>query len=357
MLTSAPARSVRSEIVFGFALALACALGWLLRSVLVELYVTALFAVVLAPVVAALARFSVRGWQPFKGWAIYLLLVLLLGAVGLFLALALPPVIRDLQEFAATAPTRVPALLNRLKGLPYASQIDSADLSARVQEFGGKTAGLLLASLSNWASGLFDIAMGVILTIYFLIEGDTAYRWFLSLCPVAGRDRLDRTLRRAEVRMGKWLIGQLALMVILGVLSTLVFATLGLRYAYALGVLTGALNIVPVLGAALCIALALLVASIDSWGRVMGVAIFYLIYQQLENSVLTPRIMKNTVGLPSLSILIALLVGSSLAGIVGAMVSVPTAVLVSVLVDEYLVHKTAPEVAAEKRPVEDKPLA
>lgn len=345
MLTSAPTRSIRSEIVFGFALVLVCALGWVLRTVLVELYVTALFAVVLTPVVAAISRFSIRGRRPFKSWAIFLLLALLLGAIGIFLALALPPVLRDLQEFVATAPARVPALLNRLKDLPYASQIDSADLSARVQEFGGKAAGLLIASLTNWASDLFDIAMGAILTIYFLLEGDTAYRWFLSLFPAPSRDRLDCTLRRAEVRMGKWLVGQLALMVILGVASTLVYAALGLRYAYALGVLTGTLNIVPVLGAALCIALAMLVAAVDSWGRVLGVGIFYLIYLQLENSVLTPRIMKNTVGLPGLAILVALVMGSSLAGIVGAMVSVPTAVLVSVLVDEYLVRKVpAPEV-------------
>ena len=82
-------------------------------------------------------------------------------------------------------------------------------------------------------------------------------------------------------------------------------------------------------------------AAIDSWGRVLGVAIFYMIYLQVENSWLTPRIMKNSVGLPALAILVALLLGAALAGVPGAMVSVPTAALVAVLVDEYLVHKDA----------------
>ncbi|WP_420237372.1 AI-2E family transporter [Telmatobacter bradus] len=332
-------RSLRGEIVFAFALALACYVGWLLRSVLVQLYVSALFAVVLTPVVGAIGRFSIRGWRPFKSGAIFLLLVLLLAAVLVFMALALPPVIRDLQDFAAAAPVRVPALLDRLKGLPYANHIDGAALSVKVQDLGGKAAGLLVASLTGWAGDLFDLAMSVILIVYFLLEGNTAYRWFLSLCPAQGRARLDRTLRVAEVRMGKWLVGQFSLMVILGVVSTLVYASLGLRYAYALGVLTGTLNIIPVLGAAICIVLAMLVAAIDSWGRVLGIAIFYLLYLQLENSVLIPRIMKNTVGLPGLAILVALLIGSSLAGVVGAMVSVPTAVLVSVLVEEYLIHR------------------
>jgi predicted PurR-regulated permease PerM len=81
------------------------------------------------------------------------------------------------------------------------------------------------------------------------------------------------------------------------------------------------------------------VAAIDSWGRVIGVAIFYLVYIQIENSFLTPRIMRNSVNLPGLAILVALLLGSALEGVLGAMVSVPTAVLVAVLLDEYLVHK------------------
>ena len=85
--------------------------------------------------------------------------------------------------------------------------------------------------------------------------------------------------------------------------------------------------------------LALLVAAIDSWARVLGVAVFYAVYQQVENAYLTPRIMTQRVGLPGLAILVSLLLGTSLAGIIGAMVSVPTAVLVTELVDEYLVKR------------------
>jgi predicted PurR-regulated permease PerM len=181
--------------------------------------------------------------------------------------------------------------------------------------------------------------MGLILTVYFTLEGDIAYRWAMSFFPIAYRPRLDSALRRAEVRMGKWLLGQGALMLILGVCSTVTYVVLGVRYAYALGFLTGLLNIIPVVGAAICIVLALLVAAIDSWGRVLGVAIFYLIYINVENSILTPRIMKSSVDLPGLAILVGLLFGSALAGVVGALVSVPTAVLVAVLIDEYLLYK------------------
>jgi predicted PurR-regulated permease PerM len=155
------------------------------------------------------------------------------------------------------------------------------------------------------------------------------------------RQRLDGTLQRAAARMGKWLLGQATLMLVIGLASTIVFLSLHLRYAYALGFLTGLLNIVPVLGAAISLVLALLVAAVDSWGRVLGVGIFFLVYLQFENSFLVPRVMRNRVNLPALAIFIALLLGSALEGILGAMVAIPTAVLVAVLLEEYVIRKEA----------------
>ncbi len=181
--------------------------------------------------------------------------------------------------------------------------------------------------------------MGVILTVYFILEGRHAYDWFLTFIPLASRDRLDMTLQRARLRMDKWLVGQGSLMLILGICSTLIFVILKVRYAYALGVLMGALNLIPVLGGAIGISLALLSASIDSWGSVIGVAVFYAIYLWIENSFLIPRIMQNRLNLPGLAVLVSLLIGSAMAGILGAMVAIPTAVLVAVLLEEYAVTK------------------
>jgi predicted PurR-regulated permease PerM len=301
------------------------------------LYVSALFAVVLRPLVGATARVRIGRWQPFKGSAIFFLLVGVAAAITAFGFLALPPVIDDLQEFGREMPTRLPVILQMLRSIPFAQHLAAVDIVNRLQGFVSHAATYLLLSIGNWASKLFDVVMGFVLTVYFILEGEQAYRWFLSFVPQ--RERLDRPLRRADIRMGKWLLGQGSLMLILGVVSTIVYLALGIRYAYALGVLTGSLNLIPVVGAAVCIGLALLVAAIDSWGRVAGVAVFYLIYINIENSLLVPRIMKNRVGLPALAILVALLVGSSLAGIPGAMVSVPTAVLVAELLGEYVVRK------------------
>jgi len=126
-------------------------------------------------------------------------------------------------------------------------------------------------------------------------------------------------------------------------LSTAVYLMLHIRYAFALGVLTGLLNIIPVLGAAICVALALLVAAIDSWGRVLGVAIFYVVYLNIENSFLTPRIMRNSVGLPGLAILVALLLGSRGWGCSWSPGLGPHGCAGCRPRDEYLVHKPKTE--------------
>lgn len=337
-----PAQNIRGYIVFAFAFAFAIYVAWLLRNVLVLLYVSALFAVVLSPVVRATSRLRIGRWHPFHGaTAIFFLLLIVAAALTAFGFLALPPVIRDLQALNGEMPTRLPALLARLRQFPIVDRLNSTDVINSVQGSLSRAAAGLLFSLTNWASAIVQIAAGFVLTLYLILEGEGAYRWFLSFLPPAPRQRLDKTLRRAAGRMEKWLIGQVSLMFILGVASTILYLSLDVRYAYGLGVLTGLFNVIPVLGAAVSIVLAMLVAAIDSWGRVLGVAIFFLIYIQIENSWLIPRIMKNRVHLPALAIFVALLLGSAIEGVVGAMVAIPTAVLVAVLMDEYLVKNSA----------------
>lgn len=336
-------RDLRGDIVFAFGLAVLCYLLWLLRGVLLLLYVSALAAVVLTPVVRATSRVRMGRWRPFKGRAILILLLAVVGALTAFGFLAFPPVIRDLNEFAHEMPSRLPAFVEKLKHIPFADHVNTDEITEKIQDFISNAATYLLLSIKNWAGAVFSIAMGIILTVYFILEGDVAYRWGLSFFAPDRRVRLDAAMQRAELRIGKWLLGQGSLMLILGLTSTIVYVELHVRYAYALGVLAGLLNIIPVVGSAVSIILALLVAAIDSWGRVLGVAIFYVVWIQVENSFLVPRIMGTRVGLPGLSILVALLIGSELGGVLGAIVAVPTAVLVSVLIDEYLIQKAADE--------------
>lgn len=330
-------RNIHGYILFAFAVGVAVFLAYLMREILLMIYVSALFAVVLMPVIRGIMRLRIGSWHPNRPSAVILFLMAVAAVVALFIAFALPPVIHGLTTLSKELPYRGPQMLGKLKGGALRSHIDFVALNAKIQGYVSNFAEYLLFSISSWATKLADIVMVIVLTIYFMLEGDVAYRWLLSLMPRRIRLRLDETLMRAEVRMGKWLLGQGSLMLILGVASTLVFALLKIRYAFALGILMGVLNIVPIVGNLVSISVVLLVAALDSWGKVLGALIFYLVYSQVETTYLTPRIMRTSVDLIGLAVLVALLMGSKLAGIVGAMVAVPTAVLVAVLIQEYLV--------------------
>jgi len=335
---TARARSARGNILFAFAILLALLIAYLMREILLLLYVSALFAVVFTPLIRGIMRLHIKRWHPGRGLAIFLLLLSVGGGATLFFTFALPPVVHDLQALLTELPSRGPQLLQQLHSIPFASHFNFGALNAKVQGFASNFAEYLLLSISGLASKLADVVAVIVLTIYFMLEGDEAYHWMLCFFPRSARGRLNETLLRADLRMGKWLLGQGGLMLILGLCSLIVFLLLKVRYAYALAVLMGALNIIPVVGAMVSMALVLVAAAIDSWGKVIGVLIFYAIYAQVETSYLTPRIMKSSVDLSALAVLVALLMGSKLAGIVGAMVAVPTAVLVSVLIQEYLIN-------------------
>ncbi|HEY4010996.1 MAG TPA: AI-2E family transporter, partial [Acidobacteriaceae bacterium] len=254
---------------------------------------------------------------------------------------AFPPVIHDVEHFGADLPARLPVMAARLRHLPLANRFGFDQIEAKAQHIAATAASYVVASAPKWIGRVLDVLTAGVLCIYFMLEGEFAYFYFLAFIPADHRDRLERTLIAAEGRMSKWLIGQAALMLILGITSTAVFTALHVRYAVLLGVLMGLFNIVPVIGGIITILLAASVAAMDSWSKMAGVFIFYAIYIQIENAFLTPRIMRTSVNLMGLSVLIALLAGTELAGVVGALVAVPSAALVAVILDEYLVQKDA----------------
>ena len=332
---------IRGYILFTFAVALALALAWRLRLVLELVYVSALFAVVLTPIVQRIERIKIRKHSPSKPVAIVALVFSVFAALTLFFFVGLPPVAHDVKNFANDLPPRIPSIIAKLKHLPMADKLGVDSLAAKSEAALAATAQYIFATAPRWLGHFLDLITAFVLCIYFMLEGDSVYYYLLSFIPTESRERLAKTMVIAEGRMSSWLIGQLALMLILGVCSTVVFGILHVKYFVLLGVLMGLLNIIPIAGGLVTIVLAAGVAATDSWSKMAGVLIFYVIYLQIENGFLTPRIMKSRVNLLGLSVIVALLAGSALAGIVGALVAIPTAALIAVIMDEYVVQKDA----------------
>ena len=334
------ARSARGNILFFFAILISLGLAWKLAKELEILYVSALFAVVLMPIVNWICNLKIRGWKPNRAIGIILMILAVSATLSLFFFIALPPVMRDLREFLNDLPQRIPEAVAKLKRVPMADKFGLDSLAQKAQGAIEATAGYLFTSLPLWLSHVFDILTASFLCLYFMLEGEHAYAFFISVVSREHRNRLDQTLRKAEMKMSKWLLGQGLLMLILGTTSTIMFYIFHIRYAVLLGVLMGLFNIIPVAGGIITMLLVSGVAALDSWTKLFEVLIFYLIYVNLENAIITPRIMKSSVDLMGLTVLVALLLGTALAGIVGALVAVPTAALIVVLLDEYAVKQT-----------------
>ena len=291
------------------------------------------------PAVTRITKVNFRGYHPSRAVAIVLLIVGVALVLAFFFTTGLPPVLRDLRSFSDELPQRIPDIAAKIRRIPFANRFGVDAIAQRAVGAVDTTASYLFTNVPLWLSHLFDILTATFLCIYFMLEGEYAYRFFLSLFPEPQRVRLDNTLKKAERKVSKWLVGQGTLMLILGVSSTIVFGLLHVRYFVLLGFLMGLFNIIPIAGGAVTIALAALVAALDSWTKMVGVIIFYVIYVNVENAILTPRIMRSSVNLMGLTVLVALLLGTALAGVVGALVSVPTAALITVFLEEYAVQK------------------
>lgn len=327
----------KRSVLFGFVLAIALFVAYEIRTSLLIIYVSCIFAIVLSPSVQWVHRLKIIRWHPSRGAAILLIVTAVFLAFTILFLFGLPPVIDDIQQLLTRLPQELSAFSERIRHIPFLNQIDQAKIEAYTTSvISGVPA--VLGSIASGVASIFGIA---VLTAYLILEGESVFSWGLALLPPDKRNRLQPILISAAERMRRWLVGQALLMLILGASSVIVFGMLGIRYFYMLGVFAGLANFIPFLGPILTVILAGLVAAFDSWGKLIGVLIFYFAYQQVENAFFTPKIMQSQVHLSASAVLIALLIGAELAGIPGAMMAVPTAVLASVLIDAFVIERHA----------------
>ena len=326
------ARSDGRYLVFlCFATTIALLVFWFVRHALLIIYVSAVFAVVLKPLVDWLHRKSILGWRPGRAAGLIILIVCLSAFLGGMLAIAVPSIVSNASNFASSMAGQSGALQKRFHSVPL---LGSLDLSGLLSRISGGIAKILPAI--GGASA--DIVTGLLLTAYFILDGAPLLKLSMHAFPPQMRVRLEATLCRAARRMRHWLGGQAMLMAILGGASALTFGLMGLPYFYLLALFAGVSNIVPLLGPLATVVLAGAVAATQSGWDVLGVIIFYLVYQQVENAVLTPKIMNAQVQLSAPVVIVALLIGGEVAGIAGALVAVPSAALVAELANEYLLY-------------------
>jgi predicted PurR-regulated permease PerM len=325
----------------GVALLVAVAL-YQVRTVVMLVYVSALLAIGLAPIVRAVERQKILpvGTRRFPRWLAILTLymTLLITLVGLGFAVV-PPLVKQGQALW----TRLPDLFAR--GQQFLVERGLIDHELTMSEAlqraptgmlgaGGDAVTTVVGAVFGLAGGVFGVVTILILTFYMLVESDTIFRRFVRLFPVEQRLRVATVSSDISVKVSAWLGGQLLLGAIIGTTATIGLWLLGVPYFFVLGLLAGIGELIPMVGPILSAIPAIIVALTVSPGMALGVGAFFLAQQQFENHLLVPKLMERQVGVSAVTVIIALLVGGSLLGIVGALLAVPTAAVLQVIFDE-----------------------
>jgi predicted PurR-regulated permease PerM len=320
--------------------------------ILVLILVSVILAAGISPLTAAIqarafGRRQRRISQPGAILIVYLGLLLLL---ILMAGIILTPTITETRDFIAGFPQilqnleRVAANLDaRYSWLPDLSAIVTRlpQELAGLSRYFGTAAGAVFRALG----GVISLVTVLFMTFYMLVEGQQIKRGFLTLFPRERRDRAEEILQRIGLRFGGWVRGQLLLGLIIGVVVGIGALIMGLRYALLLGVVAGITELIPIAGPILGAIPAVLIALVQPpWGRWWGVLVvigFYVLVQQLESNFVVPRVMRMAVGLSPLLTVVALLIGATLLGITGALLSLPVAAALQVVVGEILAEVRA----------------
>jgi len=340
-----PQSSARQVMINTAAVLAVLFLAWFViqvRSTLVLLLIGILFASAIEPIVSRLRRRGLGRAQSIL--AVYFALLVLL---ALLIVAVAPPLVTQGTKLVNDVPTlledlRAEALRSDNEFIRESGSkgIDEAlDAYQRIRESPPIQQDQALSFATTIGGSIFSVVTVLIVAFYWMTEKAIVKRLILGLFPMDRRDRAHGMWDQIEFRIGGWTRGQLFLCLVIGVLSAIAYWLIGLEFWLALGLFAGITEIIPFVGPVLGGGAAFAVAITDSWQKAIIVLIFAIALQQLEGAFLVPRVMKNAVGMTPLTVILAVLIGGSLAGALGAILAIPVGAAAQVLIGELLYNR------------------
>jgi predicted PurR-regulated permease PerM len=294
-------------IIFTLIL-LACI--WLIleiREIIYLLFISFIVMSALRPMVRYL-----EGHKIPKIISILFIYALVIGILAFTVSSLVPALASQISRFIADFPKYVEMVK------PY-YKVDVQQLAQQIAPFGENVLNFTVSLFSN----IVTLATVLVVTFYLLLEHDHIRMYLDDLLPQEKVAKTLRTINNVEISLGAWLRGEIILMFCIGLMAFIGLSILRIDYALPLAMFAGLMEIIPVIGPIISGVPAVLVAlTISPILALATIAIYFLIHQ-LENSVIFPMVMKRAVDLSPLITIVALMVGSKLAGIAGAILSIP----------------------------------
>lgn len=342
------ARQVVLATVFVLAVVGAFWLLFRFSWVVFVLFVAAVMGTAIRPVVDWLSQRGIK-----RIWAVIFIYLLIFLLVGLFIALSAPLVLTQGAEISRSITRYYGLIRNSLSQSPsmiirqiaVRFPIDFTLLTTPTLPPGNvvdRVASFLI-SIATFSRGFLFLVAVFLLGFYWTLEGERILRGFTLYLSPARRDEVRELIEEIEARLGGFIIGQSFLCLVIGLLAFVAYSIIGLPNVLGLAIIAGVLEAVPVIGPALGALPAFIVALADDPSKAVWVVVSTLIIQALENNLLVPRVMKRSVGINPIITLLALATLSSLLGLPGALLAVPIAAIVQLLLNRYLLAPGAIE--------------
>ena len=329
----------RDRAPFAVLLVAAIAILWVSRGVLGPFIVAAVIAYAFSPLVTAGERRL--GWPRIAVVGLgYGIAVVIIALVAFLLA---GRVARELELLAGSGPDSLAKTLRELVGSDVlvigGQHILVADVAREIQT---RVSGLIASpgDALHLAGQVGEVGLeailAVIVTFYFLVDGNMFIDRTIDLLPIAHRERTRDVMARIHVTLGKWLRGQLLLIALVAAVAYVGLGPLAhLPYALALAILTGVLEIIPLIGPLIATA----IVAVDAFARggaglAAAIIVFYFVLRQVEDQVVMPVVIGRAVHLHPVVTIFAVLVGLSIYGVLGGLLGVPVAAAINVVFRE-----------------------
>lgn len=332
----------RRLILFAVAaLLIGWGLAWslyLVRGALTLVYLSLMLALGISPAIAWLERhpwFGAKRKTPRWAAVLVFYLIAAVALVGLYM-IVVPPFIAQAGELWERAPAYVEKgqrwmVEHQLQRRIFTMQ----QLLERSPDPNAAVSGVLFA-INRVMGALLAAFTVVLLSVYFLLDGESLFRMYVRALPKESRGHWWRISSDVATKVGAWMGGQAFLCVLIGVTSALGFWLIGLPYFYVLALVCGIGELVPIVGPIVAAIPCVLVASTVSANTAFITAVYLFVQQQVENNIVIPRLMQSQTGVSPLIVMVAILVGGEFLGVIGALLAVPTAAVIQILIREYL---------------------
>jgi len=272
-----------------------------------------------------------------RGWSLVLMSTGVVAALGGFMVLVLPSIVRSMEDLINSGPDTI----DRFRHEHWFRQLDDRfDITSKVQSLASD----LPARLVDIGKGVLSLVVGsltvLVLTLYFAAALPRLLDAVSRVLMPERRERFRAISEQVTARVGGYVSGNVVISVIAGVVTCVGLLLIGVPYAAALAAWVAITDLIPSVGALLGAIVVLIVAGVSGgWGMLLAALVLVVVYQQVENYLIAPNVMHNAIDLSVGAVLVAVLIGGALAGFMGVALALPVAASIQVVLEELYLRE------------------